>query len=202
MKNVGIVIALMIGAQANAAATATAIASVTPTCTMIKDSGQIVVSCNDGTKSVLNYQPVMNGAVHVADANGRDWPNLVYMGPMQVLNRTSGDVLTYESNGNLQAVTAVFFEGTSCNGHAFIHISNYIVMNQVYLNVNAFPAGGDGIKIVGQPSAPTFIQSYYSQGKCVKSSQPNQTNLAIVQSVSIPSSDPKALAQPMYMISQ
>ena len=168
-------------------------------CSVSKSRGVLSVTCADGT-SASTAAP----SVHIK-SGAADYPNLVVIGISTtfpaVLNTTSGNVLTYDGDGNKSVATQTFFDGPACTGNAYFSATGINVKNRVFLNDQAWPGGAQALRATSYAHPFIPLQSKFTGGVC-SANIASMNSLLKVEAMTLDASDPLTLAQPFEVISE
>lgn len=206
--------------------------SAPTTHTMIQSSGcgvaqtnasTVTITCADGSTASVTAPtgPVgaqgptgatgARGSFSLKDIHGTAYPHLTFLGSdaayQGFYNQTSGDVLIYGNDGNLLQATAVFFDGPSCTGQAFINNSPSQALTRfqgaIFLNENAWPtAHVQALKTTGV-STTAISASMFAAGTCsnhVTSASNAQPWMKVSAVPTLDSSDPQTMAGPVQLV--
>lgn len=89
-------------------------------CKITKVKKIVAISCSDGTSTAVAAPQVAEAppTVHVKDANGVEYKNLIMLGTTgdvghSLLNKTSGHVLFYSGSGTVTPLYASYYESNN-----------------------------------------------------------------------------------------
>jgi len=170
-------------------------------CSASKDSeGKAQVQCSDGSQATMGRP-----AVHIKDINGYSMENLLYIGTFTatqiVLNTTSHNILSYDANGTITAVTRTYFDGPNCTGHAYTVPPDVVLKNKVMANSQAWPDNSvQALRIVGYANTVS-AQSQYQSGAC-SASLGTVTHVTEIAATAFDASDPLTINGPFELVSE
>jgi len=170
-------------------------------CTATKSRGRLSITCADGSTASFG-----SSAYHIKDGGGVEHADLLFIGNFgavapTVLNQASGNVLSYDSSGNITKITRTYFDGPSCTGTPYAYPPDSVVKNKVMLNDNAWPGGAVALKIVGFQGASVNMQSKFESGACTAFPNP-VSGMSIVSATTFHATDPLTLTLPLEVVSQ
>lgn len=138
-------------------------------CTVSKASGFAKISCADGSSaSVALTAPKY---FYPKDVDGVEYPGLVYA-PGGWFNTATGNLLSYDSSGNLGSLNIVYFTNANCSGVPYMLGGRPGILGTVMLSQNASPNSEQAFKIIGYDTTPPTILSEFTGGHCLAYAPP------------------------------
>lgn len=177
-------------------------------CAIKKTLGRHFARCTDKSETPLLEdagQPVQQaGGIHIRDASGTTFDNMTFLSMFGsaapvILNKGSGHVLSYDTNGEVSKITKVYFDGANCTGNAYAFPPDIVLKNKYLANYQAWPGGAQALKIIGfNGGVVTMLSSFQSDTCSVLNSAMAKPTL--VAPASFDSSDPLTLALPLEIV--
>lgn len=180
-------------------------------CVTTKIDREIIVTCTDKTKTRVKeddptqvQQPVEPQTMHIKDANGTEYKNLLHITTGTtvnhlLLNKTTGHVLGYESTGNLSVISKTLYESTDCTGTMYATHNGSALKNRIFVSNAASSDGAEQFKITGYQPAYIALRSQYQAGVCTSLSA-SVNNLTVVAPVVADVADPVTLNFPLEIV--
>lgn len=171
-------------------------------CSTEKKDRKLKIKCADGSSS-----EAASTGFSLKDGNGIAYPELQYIASTSpytpvVLNKDSGHVLAYRSDGGVFFVNKVYFDSPGCTGSAYISATGFVNFKNVFVdNVNAWPGGADALKVVGFSSGAISIVSEFTNNACAVTSITSGQYLRVLPD-SFSSSDPLTMTLPLEVVSE
>jgi hypothetical protein len=184
-------------------------------CSVHKYDGEIRFKCGDKTLTPFvtpradanqpAIAPELPPTLHVKDATGTENKNLIHISVTgssahTLFNRATNHTLSFDTSGNLVAVTKTFYTTANCSGQAYAAPSSGpSVKGRVLSDVNASPAALGGFIVAGFSPTSVPVLSQYQNGACTALSA-GVTQLTLVEPAAPDANDPTSISLPLELV--
>lgn len=168
-------------------------------CSVLKTNGVLKVECSDGSFAEAGVPQY-----HIKSSDGTSLDDLMFLqnwGQVGVLaiNKKSGNILSYDSKGELSKLKRTLFNTFDCSGTAYAFGSDFIVKNKVFLNDGAALGDVEAFRVVGYESATVQFNSIFEGGSCLPWNG-SASGASIVIGAELDDTDPIAIGLPIEIV--
>lgn len=168
-------------------------------CSVFQTNGVVKIECADGSKAEAGVP-----RYHIKDASGTSLTDLMFLqnwGQVGVVavNKRSGNVLAYDSAGNVTKITRTLYESADCSGQAYAYMSDFVIKNKVMANSGAAQVSVEAFRVVGYVSLAFPFGSKFEGGVCTGHSG-SAPGAVAVEPTQFDDTDPVAIGLPVEIV--
>jgi hypothetical protein len=168
-------------------------------CSVLKTNGVLKVKCADGSTAEAGAP-----SYHIRDGSGADLDDLMFLqtfggASVAVVNKKSGNVLSYDTVGNVATVIQTLYTTNNCTGTIYAFPTSLIVKNRVLANNGAGPANVEAYRVIGFSAPIVNFLSKIQNGVC-STFTGAAAGASIVEATVFDDSDPLAIYMPIEIV--
>jgi hypothetical protein len=168
-------------------------------CSVHKTKGVVKIECADGSSAEAGVPQY-----HIKDASGTELDDLMFLQNWSqvgvlAINKRSGNILSYDSGGNITKINRTLFTSGDCSGTAYAFFSDFIVRNKVMANNGAAPGSVEAFRVMSYDPTTLSFNSKFEGGVC-SSHVGSASGATIVEATELDDTDPIAIGLPIEIV--